>query len=491
MKKLVFTIVAAFSFVVFGAKEKVATVQLADTEALVKGVSKLGEFTGNQMLGIMCSQAMTKLPWAEVFGPARPGTATAFVVFMEGDDPSGAILYAPIETKAEFKKAHPKAVEKDGIIKLPKAVAGTNADDDEEEEEDSTNFLLKDDLYLAYSKDGKWLAASDKADEVKLALAEVKMAEKKMDGDLVKILVPPKGIAAMQKAIEKHQAKADADDVEQIKQALVVFKQIAMMGIGIRVNDSGLDLRGVVKPVKGSDFAKIGMTAISAEAWQTVDPAAVLFGLAAANSGKQDVPLSTLKTVLAKQGIKTDFLTEKMLKKGYSTLTLDAPAAVTYFKSATNELSKVDCQTLFAEIASVVKPADGALFPLTNDPFGGSLVLKGFTPVANAKERFEATLPEAKTKPCSNVGFLSVYSIFKALTPVILENLDKDERMMLEPMLLTLPSEGKTGIAWAQWCEKGATRFIFRIGADEFKSVSAGFAAFSAMQMQKLQQGMK
>ena len=119
MKKSVLLVAAAsLSLASFGALEKVGTLQIADVDSLVKGISTLGEFTGNPMLGIMASQSVWKIPQIRLFGNGRQGEPMAYVAYAEADGKSCEIedlrlvsLYPIAQTKQAFVEAHPDAVE--------------------------------------------------------------------------------------------------------------------------------------------------------------------------------------------------------------------------------------------------------------------------------------------------------------------------------------------------------------------------------------------
>ena len=78
MKKLLVCLFAAVALTASAAWQKVATLQVADVNSLVQGVNKLGELTGNMMLGTMASTALTERPGSELFGPGRDKTALTF-----------------------------------------------------------------------------------------------------------------------------------------------------------------------------------------------------------------------------------------------------------------------------------------------------------------------------------------------------------------------------------------------------------------------------
>jgi len=484
MKKLLFVALSAFALTSFGAWEKVGSIRIADIETLVKGVTKLGEFTGNQTLGIMASQAISKAKPFDFFGPGRPGVAMSFEFFMDSEELSEdplealdslecAILYPVAQTKAEFLAAHPNAVDTNGYVR----VCVCEKDDEDEEDED-------DETYVVFSPDGKWVGYSDDLDQAKLALKGIKAAEKKLDGDLAKVVISPKGLTAITCALEHidEEGALKKKDRKQMEMALELLKQMAAGSVGLRINECGLDIHGAVKAVQGSALSKIGKKTLDPNAWKTSGADALFASENAADAGVKTGSWTEVSSILKKYGIDTPFLSVVEPSPNYAVFTVDVPGAIEYFKCSSNVVKKLKDKKLGEELAALGQTKE--LIPLKGPAAGCAVEIKGFKPVADAATRFEATLPEAKDKPVYTRAFFSYYSLFKALTPVILANIDKEVRTMLEPLLAALPPEGEKGLAYAAWREKEAHQFILRIGADEFKGVSACIATFSAIRMQ-------
>ena len=74
MKKTALAVVAAaLSLSAFAAPEEVAIVRIPDSTGLMSAAAKVGELTGNPMLGAMLAAKVPEIPLFKSFGPARPG----------------------------------------------------------------------------------------------------------------------------------------------------------------------------------------------------------------------------------------------------------------------------------------------------------------------------------------------------------------------------------------------------------------------------------
>ena len=194
MKKSLLAICALVSVAASAAWEQAGTIKVADASTFAKAVAKLGEITGNQMLGAMTMEFFANPPGSKFFGPMRPGAAAMLPVFVDmaalgkngdedGDTVAFAVLYPVVQSKVEFLKAHTDAVETNGLTLV------------------KVGPFFDSEAYVGFSPDGKWAAASDKPWQVKDALAEIAEAEKPLGGDLVRICVAEKGMVALRKAL--------------------------------------------------------------------------------------------------------------------------------------------------------------------------------------------------------------------------------------------------------------------------------------------------
>lgn len=492
MKKLLVCLSAAVALHAFAAWQKVATLQVADVNSLVQGVNKLGELTGNMMLGTMASTALTELPGSELFGPGRDKTPMTFCLFLDEeklemvladkgkaglDSPlSYALLYPVRQGKADFVKSHEGCKETDGVLRVVE-------DEEVDEDEDAT--------FVAFSKDGKWASMSDKAAQAKLGLEDVRIAERPMKGDLLKLAVTPKGVAVVRQLIEKCQAELAkqekdgdvADAMLGVDYAMDVLKGMSALIGGLAIDDTGVVVHASIGTVEGSELAKCGLKSLEADPLAFAPKSALAAVASAADCGQRTFDLEALLKVLAKHGIKTDsFLKIEESQPGNkSVLTIDVPAAVAYGKSFDTKTFKLDEKAFQKDLCALFKPST---FTAANPPVSSAIAIKGYVSPVSASERLAATLPEAAQKKPFSVQVFSLYSTVKALLPVLLAELDADERAGLEPLVKSLPPEGKGGIAIAGWRAKDKLNSLMRVSADELKLLSAGVSAFSAYQMQ-------
>lgn len=487
MKHLLATALASLSLAAFGAWEKVASARLADAEALMQGVTRAGELTGNQMLGMMAAQMVGQLPGADLMGPGRPGAAISYVLFVDGKalskDPSEmlgalkyAVLYPVAQTKDAFLKDQEGAVETNGVVRV------CASDGDDEEDKKVT--------FVAFSTDGKWAAYGDDAQCVKAALADVKDAERKMKGDLVALQVAPHGLTLVQRVIDEAIKEAAKDEKlkdkvspKHLANVREVLASVTACYLGVRVGERGIEVRSATGVKKDSYLTRVGQKAISANSWKGADPAAIVFAAGAEDTGTEVISGDVVLSVLKKHGIDLPFLTIAKPMPNYEVVTVDVTGASACQKTLTNAVEKVDAKQLEKDLMALMPSRDSLLEK--NPEFGFALVVKDFKPVADPKTRFEKTLPEVKDKPVIARGFISVYSLLKSLVPVFLANVDANTRASLEPVLKNLPPEGVCGTAYASWREKNTWRTLLRVSADELKGLSGCFAAFMAMSMQQ------
>jgi len=464
MKKLLAVIVLATASVASAAWEKVGIVQVADLTTLVGGITKLGEFTGNQMLGLMASSSVSKVPCIRLFGPGRENAPFALSLFWDGKDFGYAVLYPIAQTQAEFLAAHPGKAGSDGVITLMP---------EEDDEGDATNAVR----HVLFSPDGKWAALSDTKSHLPSALKDVRLAERPMKGDLAKLVVGKNGMGVIRRLIEEDEKRGK--DTKRIRGAL---KGCASLACGLTVDDRGLAVCGALNAVKGSKLAQCGLKPLADKPFAFAGRDALVAYAIAADCGQTSIEYGAVCELLAKYGIKTDFISTEETD-GAVRHTVDIPAAVAYLNGATNVLAKIDGKSLKADLEGLVGK-DGS-FAVENPAMSGSLAVKDYATAATPAERVKAVLPEIANKKPYMLQAWSLYAIVKAVLPHVLNGMEPKERQMFAPILATLPPEGKGGIVSAQWREKDAHRFVFRVSADEFRSVSAGFSAFAAYQMQQ------
>lgn len=470
MKKLIALTVCFAISVASAAWKSVGTVQVADVESLIKGVTRVGEFTGNQMIGMMAATTVAQLPFVDLFGEGRDGVPFALQLFCDGDDFEYAVLYPIDKTQKEFLAEHPGKVGKDGVIALAPDAAAQGGEDDETDEV----------RYVKFSADGKWVAMSDKPEQLPLALKGVKQASRPMKGALVRIALNKEEMKILCGMLDKIKSKdKDEAGVKKLEEQL---RDCESFACAIVVDDRGLAFRGSFAAVKGSKLAKCGLKPLAENPLAFADKSALFAYACAADCGQNSIELDTLRAVLAKYGIKTDFFAAEE-KKGVVFCTLDIPAAAAYLKSASNVLEKVEWKKLGEDLQ---KTFEGEMaYKVENPAMAGQFAIKGYESAVTPAERMASVLPEIAGKRPYHLQIGSLYSLVLAMMPHVLNELDPKERAAFAPVMATLPPPGKGGIGGAVWREKDAHRILVRFSADEFKSFSTGFAAFAAYTAQQ------
>lgn len=455
MKKILTAFSVAFVLVANAEWKVIGTAQLADNVTLAQSVSKLGEFTGNAMLGMMAAGALNDLPGMAAFGPARKGAATLFPFFVENGQYEFAMLYPVSITKEAFLKKFPGAVESNGLIRAECPIFGNR----------------KDVTYVAFSADGKWAGASDKPQQARLALKEVKEAEKPLDGDMAKIRIRRRGLDEFVKGGEQELDVRTKDLVSQLNG--VVF--------GLRVSDKGLDFRGAVKAVEGSELSKVGLKPLAANPLAFAGKDAISVGASAENCGYESVEKSwnEVKPIIEKAGLKLDWL-EFVQKNAVSKFTLDFDKLIAYVKSMDGKADPKIDEKVMEELKQYMADKNAKKFKAEGPAINCEFALKGYAGKFLPAQRFAYTLPEAADKKPFSVGFFSLYSLVRAILPSVAK-VSQQKVAGLDAIVAALPEEGQGGMAYALWADKGYLRLFFRIGGDEFMAVSAGFAAFMAM----------
>ena len=489
MKKIMAVALAAFALSASAAWQRVGSVQLADVNALTKGVSKVGEMTGNQMLGMMVTPALMGMPDVQLFGPGRDGAATLYVMFVDDaakDDADFdslcefAILHPVTQTKAEFIAAHDGCVEKDGVIRVA-------MEDDDDDDDDDDDVADADEFkFVVFSPDGKWAAMSDKAAQAKAALQSVAQAERPMKNDLLRVFVDPSGMKELQKFFEKTANKAakEAKGECDLKQALDAVKQVSSLAAGLGVDDIGIALHGAVVPTKGSNLSQCGMTPLEANPLAFAAKDALVAVAEAAGSGAQTVKWSEIVKVLSKHGIKVQDFIAVDEKPGQTSFVLDTAALIKFFKEESEKLAKkIDPKALKADVSTLDK--DKTIFSPKSEANKATLSVKGFTPAVSPAERLAKVLPEAAKKQPFSVSVVSYYAVVRAILPEVSSLVEKDEKAMFDTVMAAMPPCGDGGMACATWREKDKLFALVKVSADEVKGISSMFSAFAAMQMQK------
>lgn len=477
MKKSLIAICALMSFAASAAWEQAGAIKVADPSAFTKAVAKLGEITGNQMLSAMTMEFFANPPGAEFFGPMRPGAAAMLPVFVdmaafdkkgdEIDDPVGvALLYPVVRSKAKFLKAHPDAVETNGLFFV------------------KVGPFFDEEAYVGFSPNGKWVAVSDKPWQVKDALAEIAEAEKPLGEDLVRVCVTEKGMAVLRKGLADLAAEAKENNQPYDHNLETLLAGLANFQMGLAVNDMGIDLHCAFKTIAGTEVAKLGTRPLSADPLAFASPNAII---ASSSIGfKEESLLKTWKTVekiLKRHGLEVSrFLKTKGSDDNLLAMTIDTPAYLKYLQGdATNAFAKLDVEKLAADLMGINTSVGATPLQIAETPQKFSLTMIGYTPKFSPSARFAATLPEAKGKKLCSAGAFSFSVLLQAIVPPLMTTLPEEERAELAPLMAFLPKETAGGVASMGWRENEELRGLLRISADELKGISSIVTAVMAM----------
>ena len=251
MKRLILAAIASLAISANASTwVKVGDFQVMDIAGLSQSVMKLGEMTGNTMLGAMLAAKMSEMPGNDFFGAMRQGGSVyvsfyydpeKFAQLADEDSIDEAmqctVMYPMALPKDEFLKLHPGAVETNGTLR----VVGDIFKPREDWEEDDI-------VFVAFSEDGRWAAAGDTPEQAIVALCDVPLAAKPMDGDVVRVEILPRGMEALRKSL------ADGED-DNIKEAL---SGVDCFRAALRISDLGLDIHSSIRTVEGTLLAKAG-----------------------------------------------------------------------------------------------------------------------------------------------------------------------------------------------------------------------------------------
>ena len=326
--------------------------------------------------------------------------------------------------------------------------------------------------YVVFSEDGKWVGASDKIDQAKLALAEIPATAKSMNGDVVRLRVDEKAFKAIQAA-----AKADKDADPDLVETLGYSKALS---IGIKVSDLGIDIRGTMQFDKDSEGDKCGLKPLGQSPFAFAGKDAIYADVQAEDAGSSgqlsEAKWAELIVLLKKHGLDiVKFVTLTRSEKGDLKMVLDAKAIC---KAAGDKgaFEKFDMEK-FLEDAKGLKSKNR--FSAKSPAYALSMSIKDFTPQWPIAERFAATLPEAASKKPYAVAFFSLSSTLKAVAGESFAAMPEEQRAMMKPVLDQLATETKGGCASMLWRQDDIHRMFFRISADECKCL--GGIAMSAM----------
>jgi hypothetical protein len=489
MKKMFVALAAALSLPAFSATwERAGAIQVTDTTGLTVAVAKIGEMTGNQMLGAVVASYISQLPTSEFFGPTRQGGSIVFPFYVDAEafakagagdeeafddlDDHGfefAVIYPMVLPKEEFMNLHEGAIETNGFVRV-RGLPFDVSDDD---------FT-----FVAFAEGGKWAVASDKPEQVAIAMRDLSELVSPMDSDIVRVSLTAKGADAIRQVMDVAAKKiAEDSDTKLDASTIEYIKSIASARLALRVADAGIDVHGAFAAVPGSLLAKMGAAPLGGEP------------LARAGEGdivafestfmKFDIPgqWKMIEEILKKHKIDTSsFL--KWEFGDFSRLTIDLPAAFAWGKAAeTNGLAEVDSDALAEDVKNALDGMNLKYEPADRE-YGFGLAFAGYKPKYAPRQRFASVLPEVKGRPLVCAGAYSVAGVIQAILPPVMETLDEETRANTAPMAALLPKECAGGIAYANWREgENGTGFLWRISADEVKGIGVSVGTIAVVSM--------
>lgn len=471
MKKLLAAVLLVVSTAASAAWEKVGEVQVAGIDGLSAAVSKFAELSGNAMMAPMALQGINKCEFVEKLGPTRAGAAIYLPLYIDSakqlDNPTNlvkalgmALLYPTVATKEKFLKHHSEAVEKDGFIQL--------------KDDKSTT-------YVRFSKDGKWLAISDRTVMVEKALEDIATAERPIGDRLVKFRVPRRGMQELRKLCAAVQDKEDREAI------LSVVDGIDAIAMSVRVGDLGIDFNVALKTVKGSEMAKVGLKTLGKDPLAFAGKEAVLAIAAAEDSGLSDrhnagKQWQALEEILNRHGIKTSWLA-CVSTPPVTRITLDVAGLLSY---ARNEWTNVVENTVWTNLVADIETNQtlSSVFVAQGPAESLAFGIKGASCAFAPSARLAATLPDIKDKKPFYVAAFSLMGFLRAVLPAVENGLSDKEREMLTMIKAMLPKETAGGSASMMWREGETIVYTSRISADEIKGLGVAIMSGMSVMMQ-------
>jgi len=447
------------------AWEKIGGIQVADISGLTSAVVRLGEMSGNSMVGAMLAAKIMDVPSNGFFGPMRQGASLYFPLYVDsdklaeakdaeefGNSVEHAVVYPMSLPRDEFLNLHPGAVETNGLL----LVDGEVFSPEEEWDEDSQ-------MYVAFSEDGKWAAVSDKPEQAVLALGDVLLALRPMDGDVVRVDVSPRGVAAFCKVLDGGESKELCSGLDGVSVAL-------------RIGDAGIDLHGFFKTVEGSMISKYGEMSLSGDPFAFDRGEAVAaFADSYSEGPGLAMEMESAMAVCKTNGLDLARFVSCVETSDVCCITVDMLTAINHFANPSNRVGEVDFEKLFDALANEgsksvsINPAARASYC--------SIVFAGYKPTYPASQRFYYILPELKNKPLCYAGTYSICASIQACFEAVLATLGDKERAEIAPMVALFPKESMGGMAVAYWREGSCVKFMFRLSSDELRRIVTGASA--------------
>lgn len=464
------------------AWERVGLFQLAGPSELSKAVALTGEMTGNQMLGTMLAANITQLPGHKFFGPMREDGLMAFPLFIDtsrladtddlGSALEFAVVYPMALPRAEFLKMHPGAVETNGLILVKRNVFSDSPGEDDD-----------DVSYVAFSKDGKWAVASDKPEQVKLAVAEIAPITSPLKGDVCRLRIGGRGMEAVAKiygALRKSGGKGTPCDDRRAKDS---FARISGATVALRVNRKGVEMRYTLKTIKGTEMDKCGTVALGDNPLAFAAPSAIWANAASIfEEADQAAVWADVSRALDKAGLDCG----KWIKASFTGRTAAYEidfARLLKHAASTNMSAGLDAEALMSEM-NAIKAFSEKPLKAASAPTFASLSVSGLTPAMSPAARFLKVLPEAKGRKLCSASAGSFAVVFRPVFQALAAQ-DAESARNLGMIASLMPAECDGGIASMGWREKGALKCIVRISAEEMKALGNVAAACTAAFMAK------
>ena len=470
MKRLLAAVLAAASVSAFAAWERVGSVQISDAKSQGEAAAKIGQLVGNPFAAAAIGASLADVPTVKFFGPAREGASTLLALYIDKDetvtdledaidDIGYSVLYPVSLSKADFLKRHEGAVETNGVISVKGDFSGENL-------EDKTTFVV-------LSKDGKWAGAGSTVEQAKLAVKDIKLVEKPMKGEVARLRVAPTGIKAVVAAL-KAGKDVDAETISQIE-------SVKSFSGGLKVSDKGVDVNVTASFTEGSEFAKCGLKPLGDDPFAFAGKDAIAAYARAEDAGnniwEKDEKWNELVALIKKHGIDLGRFLVRERKDAVLTYTFDLGAVFKFATEGAEEVfSKIDTDKFSAEFKELAK---GKKFVAKGPASFDKVCMKGFEPQWTVSERFAATIPDAAAKKPFYASFSSISSVLKACVPHVLTLVPEEQREGMKPVIDAFAVEAKPGLAMIAWRPKegDAMRFMFRVSADEIRTVGGVFTS--------------
>lgn len=484
MKKLaVASLLALATSVATAAMEKIASIQIDNTTALMRSAGKFGELIGNPAAAGFVGSLLLRNPVIETFGPMRTDENSTAVLSLFLDEEkidsqvecSGyTLVYPAVGGKEAFLKRHADAVVTNSVVSF--ADGGTTA-------------------FVAFSADGKWLAKGASPESAQAALADVALASQKLDGAAVKMVIGEKGMRSFGRMFSEKLAKeihAKDGKCMGLNEFDEMLKSLVSAELKLAVSDRGLDIVGWVTTVKGSELAKLACKPLSANACAGFAKGAVFAEAYADDMGCNQQDTVKCFRVFVKMLKEFGFDVDKFIKlteKGSDiTYAFDVKSLMSMTMSTNGfdlaEFVKSDRpEKLVERLSAAFEPFQTNAFKVASKGFRQQLVINGYEAPFTVEARLAATIPEFKTKPVANVAFVSYYSILKAVLPQVIADLPEERKAEIQPLLSLLPAEGKGGMAAFCWREGDRLSGLFRVSSDELKNWGACFNSYMTYAM--------